>query len=107
MAGPAWARHAGEARHCLPVHARIFARRRSLIALRFTAVNLLPAMSLLAGLPLVAAAVFVGGIFVDRFAFYGTACARTTEADIAEVEAMIVRQPTPPPAPWRPGSDAA
>ncbi len=107
VAGPAWARHAGEARRCLPVHARIFARRRLLIALRFIAANLLPAMSLLAGLPLVAAVVFVGGIFVDRFAFCGTACARTTEAEMADIEAIIVGQATPPPAPWRPGSDAA
>jgi formate dehydrogenase iron-sulfur subunit len=74
-----------------PIHAGIFAWRRPLVALRVVMVNLLPATLLLAQLPILAVSVASAGVFVDRFAFYGLASERSTEAAIAEVDRFIAR----------------
>jgi hypothetical protein len=67
----------------------MFERRRTLVALRFALVDVVPAVLLLAGHPSVAGIALAAGVLVDRLTFYGTACARTTEAEIAAIEAAI------------------
>jgi len=72
-----------------PVHPAVFERRRTLIALRFVTVDVVPAVLLLAGHAAAAGIVLGAGVFVDRLTFYGTVCARTTEAEIATIERVI------------------
>ncbi len=74
-----------------PVYPCIFARRRSLVALRLVLVNLVPATLLVAQRPILAASIATAGVFVDRFAFYGLAAVQSTEAAMAAVEQRIAR----------------
>ncbi len=93
VAGTAWIRHLTASTGFLPAHPAIFAQRRTLIALRLLMVNVVPAALVLAGTPFAAVVVLFGGVCVDRFAFYGTVCAQTTEAEIARVEEFIAESP--------------
>jgi len=73
----------------VPTHPRLFARRRPLLALRLTLVDLIPALLLALGHPVGAVIVLGVGVFVDRLAFYGLAAQRTSEAEIQHVESLI------------------
>jgi DMSO reductase anchor subunit len=72
-----------------PDHPAIFARRQALVALRILLVDLGPAAFLLARFPLAAVITILAGVLVDRFTFYGMAAGRSTESQIARVEAVI------------------
>jgi DMSO reductase anchor subunit len=89
VAVPVWTRHASPARRGMPLYPSMHERLRTLIGLRFALVNVATPLSLWTGLPGVAVAVLLAGIFVDRVTFYGTVCAETTEAEIARVEDLI------------------
>lgn len=72
-----------------PRYPALFARQPLLLAARFALVDILPGVSLFAGHPLAAAVLLALGIFVDRLAFYGLACQRTTEAEVQNVEGLL------------------
>ncbi len=84
---PAWASDSLPAGFA-PVHAALFPFRTPLVLLRFAVFDLVPAVTIVRSPGLAVLAVLVG-LLVDRLAFYGLAVGRTTEAEIARVEAMI------------------
>lgn len=80
-------------RRALPLHPGTFRLRWPLLLGRALLVPVVPLMLLLlsseGALP--ALLFLVGGIFVDRWAFYGLAQQRSTEAEVARVEGVLSR----------------
>jgi hypothetical protein len=77
----------------LPLHPGTFRLRWPLLAGRALLVPVVPLMLLLLspGAAPPALLFLVGGIFVDRWAFYGLAQQRSTEAEVARVERVLFR----------------
>lgn len=67
----------------------IFLHRAAILGGRVLLVGLLPPLGFFLGWGLPAVIVLLAGVVLDRFAFYGLAVERTTEAEIGRVEAMI------------------
>jgi len=78
-----------EARGLGAAHPGLFRRRRWLLASRFALGDLLPAAVLLGGAATWGLLSITGAIVLDRLAFYGLALPRTTEAEVARVEARL------------------
>jgi DMSO reductase anchor subunit len=72
-----------------PRYPALFANRQLLLSARFTLVDILPGICLLAGLPALAAGLLALGILVDRLSFYGLACQHTTEAEVTRIEELL------------------
>jgi hypothetical protein len=70
-------------------HPGIFHRRAAILGGRVLLVDLLPPLGFFLGWGLPAVAVLLAGVMLDRFAFYGLAVEKTTEAEVGRVEAMI------------------
>lgn len=77
----------------VPRYPALFARHQELLLLRLGLVDILPGLCLLAGFRWTAVAALAAGIFVDRTGFYGLAAQRTTESEVARVEAVIAAPP--------------
>jgi hypothetical protein len=73
----------------VPRHTQLFGRRRLLLALRLTLVDLLPALLLALGHPSGAVSFLALGVVVDRLGFYGLAAQRSSESEIQHVESVI------------------
>jgi anaerobic dimethyl sulfoxide reductase subunit C (anchor subunit) len=67
----------------------IFHRRAAILGGRVLLVDLLPPLGFFLGWGLPAVTVLLAGVVLDRFAFYGLAVERTTEAEVGRVEAVI------------------
>jgi len=100
----------GERGRAQPSHPALFARRRSLLALRLVLVNVVALLGLL--LALVEGALPPGhglawtlqiilvsvaaGVLLDRFLFYALAARRTTEGEVGRVEDALRQRPVTP-----------
>ena len=78
-----------------PRYPAVFARLQGILLMRFSLVDILPGLGLLAGFRWTAVALFGLGILVDRISFYGLAAQRTTEAEVRRIEGILAasRQP--------------
>jgi hypothetical protein len=80
-----------------PSHPTVFRRRRLLLAVRFSLVNLVaPLAFLLAWTLLLVVVLVAGGVLLDRFLFYALAARLTTEGEVRRVEAALHRRTIAP-----------
>jgi DMSO reductase anchor subunit len=76
-----------------PSHPVVFRRRRLLLAIRFSLVNLVAPLALLLAWTLLLVVVLVAsGVLLDRFLFYALAARLTTEGEVRRVEAALHRR---------------